>query len=273
MFLRRVTLLFKPLSKTASQTRFIYTSSNTFFQQEQQAGNPSWKGKKAAVILSGCGYLDGTDVAEAALLNVQLSRLGLESKFYAPSKEIEESMNYLTKAPDRREERYPDKEAARIVRKMVYNVSDLPNESHVFDVLFIPGGAGAIRNLSTFDLEKYNLEYSIVDKSVASTIQLFYRDRKPIGTMSQAGILVASVLGKTNKGPGVQVTIGRAEKEQIEVVNKLGNKAVDNVQVLLDKENNIVSASGHLGSSNVDPYDLYKNIIEFVEETLGLIKN
>jgi enhancing lycopene biosynthesis protein 2 len=109
-----------------------------------------------AVILSGCGSLDGTDIGEAVSLNVYLSRLNVSAQFFTLYKEIEVSVNYNTRQPDHGEERYMQKESARITRGGVKNLKSLEESS--YDALFVLGGAGAVRNLANYELEKYNLE-------------------------------------------------------------------------------------------------------------------
>ena len=41
---------------------------------------------KVAVVLSGCGVFDGTEVHEAAAVCSALTRAGLKVAFYAPTK-------------------------------------------------------------------------------------------------------------------------------------------------------------------------------------------
>lgn len=252
------------------QVRFIHTTPVFLQQQQQQTGATT--NKRAAVILSGCGFLDGTDVIEAATLNIHLSRLGFTTQFFAPTEEIETSYNYVTREPDSSEERYPHKEAARIVRQKVNNVGELVNQVSEFDVLFVPGGAGALRNLSNFELEKYNLEYSSVNKSVQQSIQSFFKSEKPIGASAQGAFVVAAVLGTENGGPGINVTMGRADREQFDVIAKLGSKASDLSGTVVDDAVKIVSSGASASNPNVDPYDLYRSMIELVNETVKLIK-
>lgn len=238
-----------------------------FYQQQQGNNN-----KRAAVILSGCGFLDGNDVIETAALNIQLSRLGFDTKFFAPTQEIETCFNYVTRNPDASEERFPDKEAARIVRQQVNDVEQLASQVEQFDALFVPGGAGALRNLSNFELEKYNLEYSAVHKGVERSIKAFYNVKKPIGASSQGGFVVAVVLGTKNGGPGVHLTLGRADKEQFDTVTKLGSKATESLNTVVDDDAKVVSSGASANSPAVDPYELYKNMTEVVNETVKLIQ-
>jgi enhancing lycopene biosynthesis protein 2 len=107
---------------------------------------------------------------------------------------------------------------------------------------------------------------------VEKVIKSFHSSRKPIAVSSQGGILVAGVLGKHNNGPGVQVTVGKAEKELFDVVNSFGNKALDSANIVVDEQNAIVSSGGNLISQNVDPLDLNTSICSLVDEALKLAK-
>ena len=111
-----------------------------------------------------------------------------------------------------------------------------------------------------------------IDQGTQDAIKAFKSANKPIGTSSQAGILVAGVLGKKNKGPGVQITVGRAEKEQVEAVNALGNKLIESTNVVVDEQNLIVSTGGNLNAPNVDPLDLSNSMRALVDETLKLVR-
>lgn len=53
-----------------------------------------------AVILSGCGVYDGSEVHEASAVCVGLSRLGKKISFFAPNKTQHHAINHLNGGED-----------------------------------------------------------------------------------------------------------------------------------------------------------------------------
>src|SRR5688572_32858601 len=101
---------------------------------------------RVAVILSGAGVFDGSEVFEAVLTLVALDKAGAEVTCLAPDKPFK-VVNHLThKETD--EERNVLVETARVVRG---KVSDLASaDPSKFDAAILPGGFGAAKNLSTY---------------------------------------------------------------------------------------------------------------------------
>ena len=52
--------------------------------------------KKAALILSGCGHLDGAEITEAVSLNICLLEAGFEVNFFAPDRLQADTVNHVT---------------------------------------------------------------------------------------------------------------------------------------------------------------------------------
>ena len=78
---------------------------------------------------------------------VALSRANADVKCFAPNREQAHVVNPLT-GEEKNESRNVLVESARIARG---NVSDLATLNHQdFDVLFIPGGSGAAKNLCDY---------------------------------------------------------------------------------------------------------------------------
>ena len=102
---------------------------------------------RAAVVLSGCGVFDGSEITESVALMVALSRNNCSVEYYAPDMdqfhvidhvngyEIDQHRNVLV-------------ESARITRGLIRPLSNLKVTD--FHAIFFPGGFGAAKNLSTF---------------------------------------------------------------------------------------------------------------------------
>ena len=97
--------------------------------------------KNVAVILSGCGFLDGAEITEAISTLVAIGQQGAEYKCFAPNKDVAET-NHLTQQPTG-QNRNVMQEAARIARGEVQALEELKAQD--FDALAFPGGVRSSR--------------------------------------------------------------------------------------------------------------------------------
>ena len=154
--------------------------------------------KKAAVVLSGCGVFDGSEITEAVSLMIALSQNKIPFTVFAPDKDQTEVINHMT-GEKVEESRNVLVEAARISRG---NISDLRELKHAdYDALFMPGGFGAAKNLSDFASRGSDMN---VDHTVAEIIQEFHTAKKPIALACISPVLAAKVLNDK----GVKLTLG-----------------------------------------------------------------
>src|SRR5687768_749172 len=104
--------------------------------------------KRVAVILSGCGVGDGSDLHESLLTLLSVERGGAQAVCAAP--DLPSAVfDHLAKQPT--PEAAPRRalvEAARIARGRIKELSALSVED--FDALIVPGGAGVVEVLSNY---------------------------------------------------------------------------------------------------------------------------
>lgn len=100
-----------------------------------------------ALILAGCGHLDGAEITEATALNIALSKSGYSVSFYAPNRLQKETINHLdgssTEPP-----RHILEEAARIARGTINPIEAL--DLSKVDGIAMAGGFGVIKNFTNF---------------------------------------------------------------------------------------------------------------------------
>ena len=120
--------------------------------------------QNVAVVLSGCGVYDGTEVQEAVSVLVALSRAKANVQCFAPEGDQFHVINHRSGAESENAKRNILEEASRISRGNIkvsqeniletkINVTTKPlNElsSKDFSALIVPGGFGAAKNLSDF---------------------------------------------------------------------------------------------------------------------------
>ncbi|XP_028847220.1 glutamine amidotransferase-like class 1 domain-containing protein 3, mitochondrial [Denticeps clupeoides] len=159
-------------------------------------------GAKVAVVLSGCGVYDGTEIHEASAVLVHLSRGGAEVQMFAPDVAQMHVIDHSKGQPAEKESRNVLSESARIARGNITALAELSPSDH--DAVIFPGGFGAAKNLSTFAVDGKDC---VVNKEVERVLKDFHKAGKPIGLCCISPVLAAKVL------PGVEVTVGHEEEE------------------------------------------------------------
>ncbi|NXQ63251.1 GAL3A protein, partial [Anthoscopus minutus] len=157
---------------------------------------------RVAVVLSGCGVYDGTEIHEASAVLVHLSRGGAEVQMYAPDVPQMHVIDHSKGQPAEAESRNVLVESARIARGKIASLAKLTTADH--DAVIFPGGFGAAKNLSTFAVDGKDCK---VNREVERVLKDFHKAGKPIGLCCISPVLAAKVLS------GAEVTVGHEEEE------------------------------------------------------------
>ncbi|XP_003741114.1 ES1 protein homolog, mitochondrial [Galendromus occidentalis] len=151
---------------------------------------------KVAVVLSGSGVYDGSEIHEASACLSHLTRHGIEPVCFAPDREQMHAVDHASGNPSA-EKRNVLSESARIARGKIQSLSALRVQD--VDAIVFPGGFGVAKNLSTFAVDGPNCQ---VDPLVEQTIKEFVSAKKPLAFCCIAPILAARVIS------GVKITLG-----------------------------------------------------------------
>lgn len=211
--------------------------------------------KKIAVVLSGCGFLDGSEITEAVSLLIALGQAGGEVSCFAPNIEMP-MMNHATKKP-LTEKRNILEESARIARGTIHSLDTLKVSD--FDALAFPGGYGAAKNLSNWAEKGAQCE---VLPEVKRVILDFYNESKPIAACCIAPVLLARVLGDKN----VTLTIGNDPGTAAEI--KKTGAAHEDCPVddyISDREGKIVTTPAYM-YDDAKPHEVFKGIVGLAHE-------
>lgn len=100
--------------------------------------------KKIAVVLSGCGVYDGSEIHESVFALWAIAAAGASYDVYAPDVQHHHVLNHLN-GQEMPEKRNVLVEAARITRGAIRPLAEL-NASKA-DALLFPGGFGVAKNL------------------------------------------------------------------------------------------------------------------------------
>lgn len=216
--------------------------------------------KTVAVILSGCGNRDGSELQETLSLVLALDRRNIQYQFFAPKTSLK-VYSYLDNSGPTGEERDLYAEAARIARG---NILDLQTYSpDNYDALALPGGMGAARNLSSFDADGDQMKVlPQVEKAILDT----HNAGKPICAMCIAPIVLAKVLGPV----GVQLTLGQPCNAAV-AAEKMGAIQVDcqATEVAVDSINKIITTPAYMVATRISEiFDGADNMIEALTSML-----
>ena len=214
--------------------------------------------KKIAVVLSGCGFKDGSEITEAVSSLIALSETGAQYQCFAPDK-IVDTVDHIQDQDSG--QRNILTESSRICRGEIKNLTDL-NENE-FDALVFPGGFGAALHLCDWAKKGASCE---VLPDVVRIISAFHDEGKPIGAICIAPVLVAKILGDQ----GVTLTIGN-DKETAAEIQKTGatheNCEVDDY--ITDRAHKVITSPAYM-YGDAPPHKIFKGIQGLVKELVEM---
>ncbi|MBO1271049.1 isoprenoid biosynthesis glyoxalase ElbB [Shewanella sp. 4t3-1-2LB] len=197
--------------------------------------------KKIAVLLSGCGVFDGSEIHEAVLTLLALSKAGVSYQCFAPDIPQLHVVNHLS-GEVASEQRNVLVEAARIARGDIKATADL--EVTAFDGLIIPGGFGAAKNLCDFALAGAD---TTLTPAVDHFIRQFIDAKKVIGFICIAPVMIPKLYGKGAKG-----TIG-SDADTVSAFCAMGGEHIEATvaDIVVDNERKIVSTPAYMLAGSI----------------------
>lgn len=216
--------------------------------------------KSVAVILSGCGVYDGSEIHESVLTMLSLSRLGAEVSFFSPDEMQHHVINHLN-GEEKQEGRHIMEESARITRGNIQPLSKVNIDE--LNALIIPGGFGAAKNLCNFAFEGSDCK---INKELLRIVQSMHQQGKPMGFMCIAPVMVPKILGKP-----IKVTIGN-DPETAAQIERMGGVHVECLvdDIVIDFENKIVTTPAYMLAESLAQAE--KGIDKLVRKILEMIE-
>ncbi len=214
--------------------------------------------KKIALILSGCGHRDGSEITESVSLLIALHQFGATVTCFAPDLEFE-VVDHLT-GKKNGEKRNVLTEAARIARGKIQDLKELKCTN--FDGLAFSGGLGAVKNLSDWVV---NGSHCQVLPAVAQIIKEFHQQSKPIGAACISPVLLAKVLGIE----GAELTIGN-DPETAREINKTGAHHVDCPvnDYVTDRLTKVITSPAYMYEAL--PHEVFKGLSGLAKELVEM---
>lgn len=209
--------------------------------------------KKFAVVLAGCGTMDGAEIHESTLTLLAIKKLGAAYEIFAPDIPQHYVINHVT-GEEMPEKRNVMVEAARIARGKIREIDQFnPAE---FDALVFPGGNGFAKNMCNFAIKGADCE---VQPKVVNAIRKMAAAHKPIAAMCIAPVVLAKIF------EGAKITLGADGSGAVKEIKKMGatHIATGNREVVFDEKLNIYTTPCYmLDVSIVDVANGTENLIK-----------
>ena len=213
--------------------------------------------KKVAVILSGCGVFDGSEIYESVITLLSLDEAGADVQCFAPNIQQMHVINHLTGEESEGESRNVLVEAARLARGEIKDLAEARSED--FDAVIVPGGFGAAKNLCDFAVKGPELS---INADVTGFIQSMHQAKKPVGLMCIAPAMVGKLFGE-----GVHFTIGNDPETAaaIEATGAVHEPCPVN-NICIDGANNVVTTPAYMLAGSIS--EAASGISRLVESVL-----
>lgn len=198
--------------------------------------------KKVAIILSGCGVFDGSEIHEAVITMLSVEQNGASYQCFAPNIKQMHVVNHLTGEVEAGQSRNVLVEAARIARGEIKAVTEL--QAQDFDALLLPGGFGAAKNLCDFAVKGPEAS---MNKEVLAACKQFAAAGKPAGYICISPAMIPMVYGQ-----GAKSTIGN-DADTAAGVAALGGEHIECSvsDIVIDEVNKVVSTPAYMLAGNI----------------------
>jgi len=225
--------------------------------------------KNVAVVLSGCGVYDGSEIHESVITLLEIRKNGAAYSCFAPDKNQLHVINHTT-GEEMEGPRNVLVESARIARGEIKALSELnPGD---FDALIFPGGFGAAKNLSTWGVLGPEGE---IDDDVKRVINEAVNAGVPVALVCMAPVLAAKALEGTGKA--AKITVGTTEEKSPYDIGGINNGMMSVgadphqcpvSEFVIDEENKIITTPAYMMEANIE--DVAEGIGKTVQKLLEL---
>lgn len=213
--------------------------------------------RKIAVVLSGCGHADGTEITEAVSALIAITEAGASYTCFAPDPLYIDDIGRSAEAADST----PFEMSKRIARGKVSPLSKLKADD--FDGLVFPGGFGAAKILSNF-ADKGAKGRPLPD--VERVITEFHSQSKPIGAICIAPTLIALTLGRL----AIDLTVGENGDTAGEIVKTGAQHTVCSVtDYISDRDNKVLSTPAYM-YAEASSFEVFLGVRKMIRELVEM---
>lgn len=226
--------------------------------------------RKVAVVLSGCGVYDGSEIHETVLTLLAIKQNGGEYQCMAPNIKQHHVLNHMS-GEELNEDRNVLIESSRIARGDIKNINECSMDD--YDALVIPGGFGAAKNLSKW---AFNGPDGEINADVRRIVNEAVTQKKPVAALCMGPTLVAKSL--EGSGLNSKLTVGTTEESSPYEIDAISagmesvgaNPSMKSIrEVEIDQNNKIVSAPCYMMDGDI--VDVHNNIQLAIKEMFVLL--
>ena len=211
-----------------------------------------------AVVLSGCGVYDGSEINEAVLTLLALGQNNAGYRCLAPHGEQRDVVNHQTGAASNTEKRNILAESARIARGEI-DPLEADSSAAQYDALIVPGGFGVVKNLCNYALEGRKMS---LNDNFAGFARQFIAAGKPVGL-----VCIAPVMAPLLYDSAIRCTIG-SDADTAADIEAMGgihqNCPVDGI--VADQAGKLVTTPAYMLASS--PAEAFPGISLLVKKVL-----
>ena len=217
-------------------------------------------GKRVAVVISGCGYLDGAEIYEATSALLALDMNDAVVEIFAPDVPQMHVIDHRTGETVDTAQRSVLQEASRLARGKISSLDTL--DMSKFDALVMPGGYGVAKHLCDYAIKGTDCS---VDATIDKVIKSAYEQKKPIGAICISPVLVAKVLGEHKP----KLTIGNDEATA-QHIERFGGVHVQApaTEIVVDDDNRIVSTPAYMVGQRIT--EVWTGIKKLVDKVIEM---
>ncbi|MBR3661938.1 MAG: isoprenoid biosynthesis glyoxalase ElbB [Alphaproteobacteria bacterium] len=200
------------------------------------------KQKHFAVVFSGCGRADGSEIYESVSALYAVAKSGSTYQCFAPDINQSQVIDLYNRS-QMKEKRNVLIESARLARG---NIKDLKHfKAEDFDGIIFPGGMGAVSNWCDYAQKGLNCT---INSEIKRAVLESHRQKKVIGAMCIAPTLIALLLAPEK----VIFTLG-AESPNTRELETLGavHKETSATGVCVDTKNLVCSTPAYMLATDI----------------------
>lgn len=228
--------------------------------------NFTQKTPKVAVLLAGCGHMDGAEVREAVLTLLALDQQGAAFQCVAPNAPQFHVINHVSGDVVTGTSRNILEESSRIARRgqcldlALAQVAD-------FDALLMPGGYGVAKNHCSFATQGTNAD---VRPDVAAFVRGFFAAKKPVGAICIAPALVALALHQTHDSAAMTLGNDAGCAAALTQLGQHNQNTPSAREIVIDEAHKLVSTPAYM-FDDAKLSDVFVGIDRCVAEVLKRI--
>ena len=200
------------------------------------------KPPKVAVLLAGCGHLDGAEVHESVLALLALDQHGATVQCIAPNAPQFHVINHVTGEPVPGATRNILEESSRIAR--LGQCLDLAQAKVAdYDALVMPGGYGVAKNHCSFAFKGAEAD---VRPDVAAFVKGFFDANKPVGAICIAPALVALALHQMHDSATLTLGNDAGCATALGQLGQINQSTPDATEIVIDEVHKLITTPAYM---------------------------